>query len=217
VPTTFDGLLAKVIAHGADRAEAFDRLAAALDQTVVLGLQTNLPLLRALVADPEVRAGRLDTTLLERTHAPVVTTASPAAVRAARALQARAGRFRVGLVTAPDLPTAVAADGTVHVLDDGRDRRFAPDLAPDVAETAARPTSAGGGGVSSPMPGRVLAVACAEGDHVAVGTVLAVLEAMKMEHPVTAPFDATVVAVRCAAGDQITAGAELFFLEARPT
>ena len=89
VPTTFDGLLAKVIAHGADRAEAFDRLAAALDQTVVLGLQTNLPLLRALVADPEVRAGRLDTTLLERTHAPVATTASPAAVRAARALQAR--------------------------------------------------------------------------------------------------------------------------------
>ncbi len=120
-------------------------------------------------------------------------------------------------MTAPGLPTAVTADGAVHVLDDGRDRRFAPDVAPDVAETASRPASAGGGGVSSPMPGRVLAVACAEGDQVAAGTVLAVLEAMKMEHPVTAPYDATVVAVRCAAGDQITAGAELFFLEARPT
>ncbi len=217
VPTTFDGLLAKLIAHGADRTEALDRLATALDRTVVLGVQTNLPLLRALVADPDVRAGRLDTTLLERTHAPLATSASPAATRAARAFQVRDGRFRVGLVTAPDLPTAIAADGAVHVLDDGRDRRFAPDVAPDVAETASRPASAGGGGVSSPMPGRVLAVACAEGDHVAAGAVLAVLEAMKMEHPVTAPYEATVVAVRCAPGDQITAGAELFFLEARPT
>ncbi len=216
VPTTFDGLLAKVIAHGADRTEAFDRLAAALDRTVVLGLQTNLPLLQALVADPDVRAGRLDTTLLERTHAPLATSASPAAARAARALRARHGRFRVGLVTAPELPAAIAADGAVHVLDDGRDRRFAADVAPDVAETAARPASAGGGGVSSPMPGRVLAVGCRVGDHVAAGTVLAVLEAMKMEHPVTAPYDATVVAVRCAPGDQITAGAELVLLEARP-
>ena len=146
---------------------------------------------------------------------PVATSASPAALRAARALQARHGRFRVGLVTAPGLPAAVAADGTVHVGEDGRDRRFAADVAPDVAETASRPAAGGGGGVSSPMPGRVLAVSCAVGDHVAAGTVLAVLEAMKMEHPVTAPYDATVVAVRCAPGDQITAGAELVLLEAR--
>ena len=68
------------------------------------------------------------------------------------------------------------------------------------------------------MPGRVLAVPAPSGDAASrPATVLAVLEAMKMEHPVTAPYDATVVAVRCAAGDQITAGAELFFLEARPT
>jgi biotin carboxyl carrier protein len=118
-------------------------------------------------------------------------------------------------VTAPGLPAAIAADGAVHVLDDGRDRRFAADVAPDVAETASRPAAGGGGGVSSPMPGRVLAVSCAVGDHVATGTVLAVLEAMKMEHPVLAPYDATVVAVRCAPGDQITAGAELVLLEAR--
>ena len=85
VPTTFDGLLAKLVAHGADRTEALDRLAAALDQTVVLGLQTNLPLLRALVADPDVRAGRLDTTLLERSHAPVADVARrPTAARAPR-------------------------------------------------------------------------------------------------------------------------------------
>ena len=214
VPTTFDGLLAKVSPTAPTGRRRSTGSPPRWTQTVVIGLQTNLPLLRALVADPEVRAGRLDTTLLERTHAPVATSASPDAARAARALQARRGRFRVGLVTAPGLPAAIAADGTVHVFEDGRDRRFAPDVAPDVAETASRPAAGGGGGVSSPMPGRVLAVSCAVGDQVTAGTVLAVLEAMKMEHPVTAPYDATVVAVRCAPGDQITAGAELVLLEA---
>jgi excisionase family DNA binding protein len=59
----FDPMLAKVIAHGRDRAEAFDRLAAALDATVVLGLVTNLRFLRWLVRQPVVRDGeaRIDT------------------------------------------------------------------------------------------------------------------------------------------------------------
>jgi acetyl/propionyl-CoA carboxylase alpha subunit len=215
VPTTFDGLLAKLVAHGTDRTEALDRLAAALDATVVLGVRTNLPLLQALVADPDVRAGRLDTALLERTWTPSDDAApSRAARRAARAMQAGTGRFRIGLASVPALPAAIAPDGAVHVLEDGRDWRIGPDVAPDVAETAARPASGGAGGVSSPMPGRVLAVTCQVGDHVAAGASLVVLEAMKMEHPVTAPYEATVVAVNCAAGDQIAAGVELVLLEA---
>jgi acetyl/propionyl-CoA carboxylase alpha subunit len=215
VPTTFDGLLAKLIAHGGDRAEALDRLAAALDATVVLGVRTNLPLLQALVADPDVRAGRLDTALLERTWQPADHGPTPAAHRAARALQARdAARFRIGLAAAPALPAAIAPDGAVHVLEGGRDHRIAPDVAPDVAETAARPASGGAGGISSPMPGRVLAVLCQVGDEVEAGAPLMVLEAMKMEHPVTAPYAATVAAVNCAAGDQIAAGVELVLLEA---
>ena len=126
VPTTFDGLLAKLIAHGADRTEALDRLAAALDATVVLGVRTNLPLLQALVADPDVRAGRLDTALLERVWRPAPDDGpSAAARRTARALQARAGRFRIGLATAPVLPAAIAPDGAVHVLEAGRDQRIA--------------------------------------------------------------------------------------------
>jgi len=59
----FDPMLAKVIAHGATRDEALDRLAAALDETVVLGLTTNLRFLRWLVRQPVVRQGdaRIDT------------------------------------------------------------------------------------------------------------------------------------------------------------
>jgi acetyl-CoA/propionyl-CoA carboxylase biotin carboxyl carrier protein len=66
----FDPMLAKVIAHGADRRQALDRLAAALDATVVLGLTTNLRFLRWLVREPAVREGaaRIDT--LERIWPP---------------------------------------------------------------------------------------------------------------------------------------------------
>ncbi|MFJ6415362.1 acetyl/propionyl/methylcrotonyl-CoA carboxylase subunit alpha [Paeniglutamicibacter sp. NPDC091659] len=62
----YDPMLAKVIAWGSDRGEALGRLDRALAQTVVLGVLTNIEYLRLLLNDPDVRAGRLDTTLIER-------------------------------------------------------------------------------------------------------------------------------------------------------
>ena len=62
----YDPMLAKVIAHGSDRPSALDALARALERTAVLGVRTNLPFLRALVAHPDVRAGRVDTGLIDR-------------------------------------------------------------------------------------------------------------------------------------------------------
>jgi len=59
-------MLSKIIAWGADRASALARLDQALAANVVLGVQTNGSFLRAPVADPDVRAGRLDTGLIER-------------------------------------------------------------------------------------------------------------------------------------------------------
>src|SRR2546427_796853 len=61
----YDPLLAKVIAHGADRTAALDALAKALDDTEVLGVRTNLGFLRALVAHPAMREGRVHTDLVE--------------------------------------------------------------------------------------------------------------------------------------------------------
>jgi acetyl/propionyl-CoA carboxylase alpha subunit len=66
----FDPMLAKVIAHGATRDEALDRLTAALDQTVVLGLTTNLRFLRWLVRQPVVRQGEARIDTLERIWPP---------------------------------------------------------------------------------------------------------------------------------------------------
>jgi acetyl-CoA/propionyl-CoA carboxylase biotin carboxyl carrier protein len=63
---SYDPMLAKVVAWGPDRDTALRRLDDALAATVVLGVTTNVPLLRDLVRHPEVRAGRLDTGLVER-------------------------------------------------------------------------------------------------------------------------------------------------------
>jgi acetyl/propionyl-CoA carboxylase alpha subunit len=65
VGARYDPLLAKLIAHGADREEALDRMAAALDETEVGGLVTNLPFLRWLVSHPSFRAGRVTTAFLD--------------------------------------------------------------------------------------------------------------------------------------------------------
>ena len=69
--------------------------------------------------------------------------------------------------------------------------------------------SAADGGLAAPMPGKVLEVSVEPGQRVEAGRVLMVLEAMKMEHRVTAPADGTVTAVLVAAGDQVATGTEL--------
>lgn len=66
IGSAYDPMLAKVIAWGEDRQQALDRLDLALADTVVLGVGTNTEYLRALLNDPEVRAGDMDTTLIER-------------------------------------------------------------------------------------------------------------------------------------------------------
>ncbi|HEX9177570.1 acetyl/propionyl/methylcrotonyl-CoA carboxylase subunit alpha [Mycobacterium sp.] len=66
VGSDYDPMLAKVIAHGADRAAALGLLDRALADTAVLGVVTNVEFLRFLLADPDVVAGRLDTGLLDR-------------------------------------------------------------------------------------------------------------------------------------------------------
>ena len=63
------------------------------------------------------------------------------------------------------------------------------------------------------MPGRIVAVAVKSGAKVAKGAPLVTLEAMKMEHALTAPFDGTVAELKVSAGDQVSEGALLVRLE----
>ncbi|MFP6662596.1 MAG: biotin carboxylase N-terminal domain-containing protein [Deltaproteobacteria bacterium] len=69
------------------------------------------------------------------------------------------------------------------------------------------------GGLTAPMPGKVIEVRVAEGDTVAAGDTLLLLEAMKMEHPIQAPEDGIVKELRIATGDQVENGALLLVVE----
>ena len=183
VGTSYDPLLAKLIAHGPTREEALARLADALAETEVGGVTTNLPFLRWLVAHPVVRAGEATTAFLAE-HPPL----SEPPLRLPE--PAWRGGWRLNLPPAP------------------------PAAAPDV-DSAAHDHSTGGGEsrVLAPMPGTVIRVDVAAGDHVEARRPLLVLEAMKMETPLTAPFDATVTAVHVEQGDRVAGGAVLVELE----
>ncbi len=86
IPIHYDPMIAKIIAHGADREEARRRLARALAATEVVGVRTNLDLLRGIVAHPAFAAAQLDTGFLAR-HAIGAPQATPRAALAAAVLR----------------------------------------------------------------------------------------------------------------------------------
>jgi acetyl/propionyl-CoA carboxylase alpha subunit len=96
VGLAYDPMIAKLIAHGRSRDEAFDRLAAALDETAVEGVTTNLPFLRWLVRHPDVRAGETTTAFL--VEHPPLTAPARSAPRPWR------GPFRLNLPSPPPAP-----------------------------------------------------------------------------------------------------------------
>ena len=73
--------------------------------------------------------------------------------------------------------------------------------------------SADSGGMTAPMPGKVLEILCSIGDEVEAGQTLIVLEAMKMEHRIAANGPGTIVAIHHDAGEQVDAGAILIDIE----
>ncbi|AXK46674.1 acetyl/propionyl/methylcrotonyl-CoA carboxylase subunit alpha [Brachybacterium saurashtrense] len=129
VSSRYDPMLAKVITHAPTRAQALGRLDRALAQTHLLGVVTNTAFLRALLALPEVREGRLDTGLIERRLAELARPPLPAHVLAVGALLEReavtrsrpaglwhaTSGWRLG-APAPYRVRFEEADGTVHTI-----------------------------------------------------------------------------------------------------
>jgi biotin carboxyl carrier protein len=118
------------------------------------------------------------------------------------------GRMHEATVTVEPGPGGPAA---VWVHADGVTRRLARVA---VARPADLAELAGGAAFGSPMPGSVLAVEVAAGDHVPAGATMVVVEAMKMEHPVVAPADGVVTEVHVGVGDPVEAGTTLVAFQA---
>jgi acetyl/propionyl-CoA carboxylase alpha subunit len=185
VGVAYDPMIAKLIAHGPTRDEAFARLRDALVETEVAGVTTNLPFLRWLVAHPAVLEGRTTTAFLTDypplSEPPVRLPSGP-----------WDGAWRLNLPSpAPHSPPDV--DEAAHAGRTG-----------DGAERSA---------LTAPMPGTVIRVLAKPGDRVAHRQPLLVLEAMKMETPLVSPYEAVVKAVHVGEGDRVAGGALLVELE----
>jgi acetyl-CoA carboxylase biotin carboxylase subunit len=76
VPPYYDSLVAKVIAHGCDRAEAIRRMNRALDMFIIEGIHTSIPLHKRILADPAFQEGRIDTNFIPRLLAPAANAES---------------------------------------------------------------------------------------------------------------------------------------------
>jgi acetyl-CoA/propionyl-CoA carboxylase biotin carboxyl carrier protein len=267
VGTDYDPMLAKIIAWAPDRETARARLVGALGHTAVLGIATNAAFLRALLTDPDVVAGKLDTGLIERRGAELTAAEPPpphvyAAVALAllieaepaggavdrwdvpdgwrlgepawtvRRLQAAGGdpvvvRTR-GLSSAAQVAVAGGEPVTARAVRDGDRLTVTLDgltlsyflvheggtvwLAADGQVAALREqerlassagSAAADGEVTSPMPGTVTVVQASVGDEVSAGTPLLVVEAMKMEHVLTAPIAGTVTELGVTAGQTV--------------
>jgi excisionase family DNA binding protein len=232
----FDPMLAKIVAGGRDRTEALGRLARALDETVVLGLTTNLRFLRWLVRQPSVLDGQVRIDTLERIWPPdgwaeAIELPAEAWATASRLLATAIAdggwrlnaRPRLRLATddgtersielpaePAETPTAVSgAGGLVHVDVAGRSVAFRLAPPPDVdrAVRAAAAHHVGGASeVTSPMPGAVLTVHVEPGTTVEAGDPIVTLGAMKMEHVVSASGPGTITDVLVRPADQVTRG-----------
>jgi acetyl-CoA/propionyl-CoA carboxylase biotin carboxyl carrier protein len=199
----FDSLLAKLVVTGATREQALARSRRALAEFEVDGLATALPFHRAVAADtaftsePFTVHTRWIETEFDNSIAPYAgpgADAAPPTDRERVTVEVAGRRLEVVLPAGLLATNGGAAGAGVHRTPPARGRR-----------TSAR-SAASGDAVVSPMQGTVVKVAVADGDTVEAGDVIAVLEAMKMEQPVTAHKAGTVGDLDVSVGAALTSG-----------
>ena len=214
----YDPMIAKVIAHGATRVEAIERLGEMLRGTAVYPVKTNAAFLVKALIHPEFAGGTVDTGLIGREGEAMAQPPRPsdeALAVAAAQLVPMSGVPGFRLNAAPRRRARFLLDGEMveialsgHGTDCMRESALLTEngqawlLMPWRAQ-GAHGAAVSDGAIIAPMPGKVTAVYVGAGDAVTMGQKLLTLEAMKMEHTLTAPFDGTVAELRVTAGAQV--------------
>ena len=202
----FDSMLAKLIVTGADREQALQRARRALSELNIEGMPTVIPFHRVVLEDPAfVPAEGEDFKM----HTRWIET-----------------EFNNTIPMYAGAPGSVDSDEdertTVVVEVNGKRMEVSLPEMGGAAKPAAKPASksrksrssraaakAGGDELASPMQGTIVKVAVSDGDTVAEGDLVLVLEAMKMEQPITAHKAGKVSGLSAKPGDTVTSGAVL--------
>ncbi|OMI36855.1 carbamoyl-phosphate synthase L chain ATP-binding protein [Streptomyces sparsogenes DSM 40356] len=197
----WDSLLAKLIVTGATRSQALQRAARALAEFQVEGMATAIPFHRAVVVDPAFTSEpftihtRWIETEFHNTIAPFTPTGTDEA-------EEPTGRETVVVeVGGKRLEVSLPASLGVATVPGGGSKK------PKRKAVKKSGAAASGDALASPMQGTIVKVAVAEGDTVAEGDLIVVLEAMKMEQPINAHRPGTVKGLSAEVGASITSGA----------
>jgi acetyl-CoA/propionyl-CoA carboxylase, biotin carboxylase, biotin carboxyl carrier protein len=209
VPQAFDSLLAKLIVTGATRVQALERSRRALAEFDVGGMPTVLPFHRAVVRD-EAFTGEPFSVHTRWIETEFVTQIPPYAPEADGGGEAGAGDpaprerivvevggKRLEVVLPAGLGAAAGGRGGAGQADRGAARQ---------RSGRSRAAGAGGDALASPMQGTIVKIVAAEGQRVSAGDTVVVLEAMKMEQPLTAHKDGTVTGLAVEIGQTVSAG-----------
>ncbi len=207
---SYDSLLAKVIAHapGPRFADAVARATRALSEFRLEGVGSNIPFLRAILAHPDFAAGVVHTRWLDEqvmALAAASTDQKPRHVEAAEPARADTGGFAGARVANARDPLALFA----HDAQVKSEQAGAGPVRDDSAPTGPD----GSTGLVAPIQGTIVSIDVKADDVVRQGQPVAVVEAMKMEHVITAPHAGIVRLVTMAAGDVVREGYPLVFVQ----
>jgi acetyl-CoA/propionyl-CoA carboxylase biotin carboxyl carrier protein len=215
VPQAFDSLLAKLIVTGANRQQALERARRALAEFEVGGMPTVLPFHQAIVRDPAFTSEpfSVHTRWIETEFAGSIPPYSGPLGQAgdAGAGGGRPERERItvevqGKRLEVVLPAGLGRTGAVAAP-----RAAGPGAAAGRSRRPAQPGAGRGDGdtLTSPMQGTIVKIVAGEGQRVSAGDPIVILEAMKMEQPLTAHKDGTVTGLAVKVGQTVAAGEAL--------
>ena len=205
VPGSFDSLIAKIIITGASRREALERSRRALSELVIEGMPTVVPFHRAVLEDPAFTAGDgrfgVHTRWIETEFTGQIPPYAGPPIETPEPVK----RSRVVVeVNGKRLEVMVPAGlGTANGSGTARPKK------PVRRQGGASTKSLSGNALTSPMQGTIVKVAVAEGDLVRAGDLVVVLEAMKMEQPLTAHRSGIVANLKAQVGATVTSGSTL--------
>ena len=208
VPQAFDSLIGKLIVTGASRTQALERARRALAEFTVGGMPTVLPFHRAVVDDPAFAGDHLgvhtrwiETEMTTTFEPQPATPVSEPPAREAITVEVGGKRLKV---TVPAVLSPSAAAGAAN----GSPERARASRS-STRRAGGRGGAASGDSLVTPMQGTIVKIVAAEGTQVSAGDTVVILEAMKMEQPLTAHKDGTVTGLSVAVGQTVSTDTEI--------